>query len=271
VDGGSTDGTREIVRSFFDDPRLILINQPSNQGLISGALNIGLARMTGDFWTWTQADSYYKPQAIQLMVEYLQQHSFVGMVYTDYHFINEFGEILDTIIVGPASDLLDHECVGVCFLYRRCVYETVGLYSVKHWLVQDYEYRLRVLRHFNIEPYHVPLYCYRVHAESLTGRYGPDVERAAVRMKQDMGYLNSRQACKALAGIDIWQGFISYKKGDLATARKFLVRGLVKDISNVKNVGIISIIVESVVGPGRMVRLRQISHWLRSCKHNQHR
>ena len=49
VDGGSTDGTLVIVRSF-GDPRIRLINQPGNVDRLPGALNCGFAAASGSPW-----------------------------------------------------------------------------------------------------------------------------------------------------------------------------------------------------------------------------
>ena len=262
VDGGSTDGTLDIIAGFHD-PRLILIDQAGNEGSISGALNLGLDHMSGDYWTWMQDDCRYAPEAIATMLGYLHSNSAVDFVYTDYWRIDENGNTIDLMPVGPSQELPQRECVGVCFLTRMRVYEELGHYSVKHWLVQDYEFRLRVLGRFRMEPLHVPLYYYRVHPQSLTGRYGLDVERAVVAMKQDLGYLDDGQARKALAYIDVWQGFIDYKAGNLRQARRYLLRGLRKDPSHLGNRGIVSVVIESVIGSSRMRAVRNVSHRLR--------
>src|SRR5437016_3657116 len=55
VDGGSTDGTLDIVASYYD-PRLRLIHQEHNEGKLPGAINLGLADARGELLTWMQDD-----------------------------------------------------------------------------------------------------------------------------------------------------------------------------------------------------------------------
>lgn len=257
VDGGSSDRTRDIV-SGFSDPRLVLIDQRGNEGRISGALNIGLARMTGSFWTWMQDDSYYAPNALECMHQRLLEDPMAGMVYTDYWRIDELSQVTSLVEVGTSDELPKWDLLGVCFLYRRCVYEQVGYYSLEHWLVQDYEYRLRVRRHFKMVPHHEPLYYYRLHPGSLTGRFGFDVERAAVAMKIDRGYWDARTARKALANVEVCEGFLAYQEGKLQEARRHFLRGLVRAPSCASNPGILSIIAESYLGTDRANRLRGV-------------
>lgn len=255
VDGGSTDGARDIVREFRD-PRLVLLDQQANEGRISGALNIGLARMSGSFWTWMQDDSYYAPRAMELMLQRLHEDPTADMVYTDYWRLDENDQLMGLVQVGSSDELVKWDLLGVCFLYRRHVYESVGTYDLRHWLVQDYEYRLRVKQRCRMVPYHEPLYFYRLHPGSLTGRFGLDVERASIEMKLDRGYWDSGTARKALSDLEIAKGFLAYGTGDLLEARHHFLVGLAANPLHARNLGILSIVAESFLGTGYANRLR---------------
>jgi glycosyltransferase involved in cell wall biosynthesis len=93
VDGASTDATLEIV-SAYDDPRIRLIHQVANEGRLPGALNLGMSKAQGKFITWIQDDSWFVPDALKVMVEFLRNRPEVSLVYTDYWDVDEHEQVL---------------------------------------------------------------------------------------------------------------------------------------------------------------------------------
>ncbi len=67
VDDGSTDGSGEICDENKYDPRVDVIHQ-ENRGL-SGARNMGLDRMTGDYVAFLDSDDIFLPDMISQMLE----------------------------------------------------------------------------------------------------------------------------------------------------------------------------------------------------------
>jgi glycosyltransferase involved in cell wall biosynthesis len=62
IDGGSTDGTIELLRSI-SDPRLRWISEPDRGQ--AHAINKGLAMCTGDVQAWLNSDDLYLPGALE--------------------------------------------------------------------------------------------------------------------------------------------------------------------------------------------------------------
>jgi glycosyltransferase involved in cell wall biosynthesis len=61
VDGGSTDGTLDLLRSY-DNPRVRWVSEPDRGQ--SHAINKGFATATGDVVAWLNADDLYTPGAL---------------------------------------------------------------------------------------------------------------------------------------------------------------------------------------------------------------
>lgn len=167
VDDGSPDSTPEVARALADaDSRVHYVRQPN--GKLPAALNTGHARARGEYMTWTSDDNRYDPDAIEVMVRYMQAHPGTGLVYCNCRLVNADG---DTVAVRdlPGPDRLwEGSCVGACFLYRRSVYEVVGEYDRDLFLAEDYDYWLRISRAFPIAHLSQVAYSAMVHPGSLT-------------------------------------------------------------------------------------------------------
>ncbi len=137
VDGGSTDGTLAIVDGF-NDPRIKVVRQSDNTHRLPGALNAGFAQAAGEYYTWTQDDDYFQPEALAVMVTALAASPAVAMVYTGFHFIDEHGHPLREAEVGPPDGLRRSNVVGHCFLYRRAIAEQVGPYDPAFLMAEDF-------------------------------------------------------------------------------------------------------------------------------------
>jgi hypothetical protein len=84
-------------------------------------------------------------------------------------YIDAEGRQLGPAWGGGPPDTLAYSCpVGACFLYRRDVYETVGDYSEELFLVEDWDYWIRIAQQFKIRALPNDLYLYRLHGESLS-------------------------------------------------------------------------------------------------------
>ncbi len=91
IDGGSTDGSLEIVEKHADQLAYWVSEKDKGQ---TDALNRGFAAARGSIFAWLNSDDIYKPDAVGEAVDYLLQHPQVGMVYGDLDFIDENNRVI---------------------------------------------------------------------------------------------------------------------------------------------------------------------------------
>ena len=83
LDDGSTDRSREIIRSF-QDPRLELVEIPENMGQIP-ALNKGLSMIDSPLIARMDADDISFPQRFARQVKYMDEHPEIGVAGTSVY------------------------------------------------------------------------------------------------------------------------------------------------------------------------------------------
>ncbi len=84
VDDCSQDQTPAIIDELArTDSRIKVIRNERNQKL-PASLNIGFKQARGIYHTWTSHDNAYLPAALEEMLEFLQKHSHIDIVYCDY-------------------------------------------------------------------------------------------------------------------------------------------------------------------------------------------
>lgn len=71
VDGGSTDGSVDIIQSYSDKIDLIIVEPDKGQ---SDAINKGFRRATGDIICWVNSDDMLLPGALKKVGTYFNEH-----------------------------------------------------------------------------------------------------------------------------------------------------------------------------------------------------
>lgn len=263
VDGGSTDRTLAIVNSY-NDPRIQIIHQPENSGKLPGALNLGMAHAKGDFITWTQDDCWYEPTAIQIMVDYMQAHLDIDLVYTDYWFVDEQAQ---PISYQPARDpkhiVEGGDIIGQCFLFRRQVYEAVGPQEIRFFPVHEIPWRFLVFEQFVIQPLSNPLMYYTVHDHSLTGEIGPwKLQRLSAKALLEAGFFDQEMYKKRIGQLDIGQAYEEFVlHGNYRAFWVHLIPGLRYDKKSLYNWGLLKLAIISILPWRNAYRKKLFTEW----------
>ena len=168
VNDGSTDETSRIVSEYRGRKPFRLI-ETENRGLPS-ALNRGFREASGSYLTWTSSDNIMLPRMLESLVQALDNDPEIGLAYADWYLIDQDGQILSTARSRKFDRLLllRDDYINACFLYRRECQARVGEYNTTLSGSEDWDYWLRIAKHFRMK--HVPevLYKFRVHSQSMT-------------------------------------------------------------------------------------------------------
>ena len=98
-DGGSTDDTLEILRSFGE--RVTWVSAPDDGQ--SDALNKSLARATGDVVVWLNADDILLPGSLAAAAHAFESDPDLAFAYGDFDIIGSSGEVLRSYQSSPFS------------------------------------------------------------------------------------------------------------------------------------------------------------------------
>ena len=147
IDGGSTDGSLEIIKKYAD--RLAFWSSEKDRGQ-TDALNKGFARSTGDLLAWINSDDTYEPGALREAVEWMQAHPEAGAVYGDANFIDDDGRVIGRF---PAAQTdyrrLRRGCVHIpqqASFFRGSLWREVGPLDPSFFFAMDYDLWVRIAR-----------------------------------------------------------------------------------------------------------------------------
>lgn len=170
VNDCSKDNSLEIMKAYESkDSRIRVIDNEKNLKL-PGALNRGFSETKGLYLTWTSHDNRMAPTMLEEMVSYLDAHPGIGLVTANYAaFSLTTGEQLyEVSMPDPQRNLPRFNTICYAFMYRREVLDKIGGYDESLFLIEDYEYWVRIWLHFPIGKIDKVLYYTGVGNTTLT-------------------------------------------------------------------------------------------------------
>lgn len=228
VDDGSSDGTLEVARSF--EPRIKALAK-SNGGPAS-ARNLAIRNSRGAYIAFLDSDDLWTPDKLDRQVALLENNPAVGLTYSEALMFTEdkgerkVGERIGFTLNPSFRSLLfgDYIPNSTVMIRRACV-DKVGLLNESRELigVEDYEYWMRVAKHFTMVGIPRPLAYYRIREGNLMGD-GSDINKglnlsvAAIReierLYPDLWQENQVDRQMLLAKLHVRAGFAWKRKGN---------------------------------------------------------
>ncbi len=159
VNDGSTDGgaTEAIAKSFGTRVRYYY----KENGHVASALNYGIARMTGDYFSWLSHDDLYHPDKVEAQMRAVQRLSPRTVVYSDF-------EAMD-VATGAVSPVrlpdtppeyfrwfltVNNSLHGCTLLIPRACFDECGLFNETLKTTQDYDMWFRIAERYQFA--HLP-------------------------------------------------------------------------------------------------------------------
>jgi glycosyltransferase involved in cell wall biosynthesis len=184
VDDCSPDNCAEIAASYAErDPRVRLIRRNENGG-VSEAFNTGFRAAAGKYHTRLAQDDVFQEDAVERMVGALENRNEVDLVYCDYQAMDSAGSRLYVVRVAePNHALAWKNGIGLCVMWRRDVWEKIGAFDKSYDAAEDYDYWLRVSRHFQFDRCEgMPAMLFRIHPDMGSTRFAARQEAAIARL-----------------------------------------------------------------------------------------
>jgi glycosyltransferase involved in cell wall biosynthesis len=181
VDGGSTDGSADIIRRFAD--RLTYWQSQPDGGHMD-AVNIGFAHTTGEIMGWLNSDDMLTPWALRTVASVFEQHPQVEWLTTRFPLLmNEDGMVIAARTMEGYNARMFYRGRNVPLkpafykgyiqqestFWRRSLWERAGATMDRSLRIAgDFELWARFFRHAELYTVSVPLGCFRFQAGSFT-------------------------------------------------------------------------------------------------------
>ncbi len=189
MDGGSKDGTVEILRKY--DGKIRWCSERDNgQG---DAINKGWHALSGDIFAFLNADDTYLPNALSTIAGHFKRNPGVGMIYGEAYHVDVNGKILDRYPTQPFDlQTLNNQCY-VCqpaaFLLREA-YANAGMIDVNMHFALDYDLWMRVAKMYGVRKVDDYLATSRMHLDNKTLSSRRKVYQEIIgSVKREYGYV----------------------------------------------------------------------------------
>lgn len=153
-DGSTDDGeTAGVAKSYGDRIRYF----EKENGGVATAVNLGIQKMTGDYFAWLSHDDMFTPDKIEKQMQAVEASGITkAIVHSNFTFwyMEDDRRVSIDWLQQYDREQLEHSCFAPLFLavhgstvlIHRSHFERVGLYNTKLLATQDSEFLFRAMR-----------------------------------------------------------------------------------------------------------------------------
>jgi glycosyltransferase involved in cell wall biosynthesis len=230
IDGGSGDGSREIIQKYAGQLSGWVSEKDKGQ---ADAINKGLKQAGGEIVAWLNSDDYYLPGAIASAVETFRQHPEAGLVYGNVLSVDAQSQPFNLQTFQPyhLDDLMSFRIISQPAVFmRRAVLEQAGLLDESYHMLLDHHLWLRMARLAPMVYVPKTLAAARYHAEAKnlarTAEFGQEAFRIVAWMQSspEFGEAFRRDERRIRGGAQRFGAFYRLEGGNYAAALKSYVK-----------------------------------------------
>jgi len=172
VDGGSTDGTMDLVQSYGN--KIAKVISGPDKGIYD-AMNKGIQLASGDVVGILNADDFYKHNRILERVLTTFEEEEVDSVYGDLEYVDP--DRTEKVVRTWHSGHFKHSDFRMgwmpphpSFFVKKNMYDRYGLYSIQFASAGDYEMMVRLLYKHRISAAYIPEVLVRMRTGGISNR-----------------------------------------------------------------------------------------------------
>jgi glycosyltransferase involved in cell wall biosynthesis len=172
-DGSDDEGKTEKIAMLYGNKIRYFYKE---NGGVSTALNLGIRKMKGEYFSWLSHDDVYYPNKIEAQIHYLRNNKDKNVVlYSDYDFIDARSKLLYKKLIKHVEPnkfryalINDWPINGCTSLIPKACFKEVSFFDEQLKTIQDYDLWFKMSKKFNF--IHMPevLIKSRFHVEQGT-------------------------------------------------------------------------------------------------------
>lgn len=146
-DGSNDNGATEAIAKSFG--KKIRYYRKENGG-VATALNLGIEKMTGEYFSWLSHDDLYYPKKVEAQVDFLNSLDEKKVVIYSNYSLLKVGQIIPVIhnhemLIRKKKYSLLRGCVnGIAMLIPKSILDEVGTFNPDLRCTQDYDLWCRI-------------------------------------------------------------------------------------------------------------------------------
>lgn len=172
VDGGSTDGTVDIIRKY-EKSISIWVSKP-DQGIYD-AMNKGLDIASGDVIGFLNADDVYNDNYVLENITSVMNNANTDACYSDLVYVdkNDFNKVVRywrSCEFQTGFFKKGWVPAHPTFFARKNIYDQYGTFDLRYKLAADYELMARFLEHHKIRVKYIPMVSVKMRVGGATNK-----------------------------------------------------------------------------------------------------
>lgn len=232
VDGGSKDGSVEIIKQYSDRLSWWVSEKDSGQ---AEAINKGFAHCTGEIVAWLNSDDIYMGKSIRSAVEAFEEYPDAILVYSNVLSINQDGKPINLMRFKDwgLEGLMEFKIISQPSVFmKRTALEKAGFLDQSYHYMLDTHLWLRIAQqgkmHFVNETWAAARYHESAKNISQPEGFGKEAYRVLDWMKEQPGLKADydKNEKKILAGVHLFNAHYLLDGGKPKEALKFYWKSL---------------------------------------------